>query len=132
MKKNNGFIKRRIIVIALSVITVTSFATMSFTAASAAKTTSIISAVVNKNTHSLLSNSTKSQKQAIKDIKAIKQSIEEYKEKAHRKLKKLKSRSAKDTIEKYATSGLEAVNNIVRRICKCSQVSSQSFYRTAE
>lgn len=114
MKKNNGFIKRRIIAIALSVITVTSFATMSFTTASAAKTTSTISAVVNKNTHSLLSNSTKSQKQAIKDIKAIKQSIEEYKEKSAQEAKEAKIKKRKDTIEKYATSGLEAVNNIVK------------------
>lgn len=69
MKKQTGTIKRRIIAIALSVITLSSFATMSLTTASAATSSQTISAVVNKNTVNLLKVSTTAEKQAIKDIK---------------------------------------------------------------
>ena len=65
MKKQTGTIKRRIIAIALSVITLSSFATMSLTTASAAKTTTTISTTLNKNrTHNLLNISKKEEKRA--------------------------------------------------------------------
>ena len=114
MKKQTGTIKRRIIAIALSVITLSSFATMSLTTASAATSSQTISAVVNKNTVNLLKGSTATEKQAIKDIKEIKKFVDDYKAESEKTSKKEKLQKRNDRIEKYVTSGVEAVNNIAK------------------
>ena len=114
MKKNNGFLKRRIIAIALSVITLSSFATMSLTTASAATSSQTISAVVNKNTNAALGNSTSAQKQAIKDIKEIKRFVDDYKQKSTQEAKDAKISKRKDKVAGYATKAIEAVDNIVK------------------
>lgn len=114
MKKKESNIKRRIIAIALSVITLSSFATMSLTTASAATSSQTISAVVNKNTVNLLKGSTATEKQAIKDIKEIKKFVDDYKAESEKTSKKEKLQKRNDRIEKYVTSGVEAVNNIAK------------------
>ena len=115
MKKTNGFMKRRLIAIALSVITVTSFATMSFTTASAAKTTTTISATLNKNkTHNLLNSSKKEEKRAIRNIKEIKQAIDDYKAKSAQEAKEAKAEKRKEKMQKYATQNLSALTNVVK------------------
>lgn len=114
MKKQTGTIKRRLIAIALSVITLSSFATMSLTTASAATSSQTISAVVNKNTVNLLKVSTTAEKQALKDIKEIKKFVDDYKAESEKTSKKEKLQKRNDRIEKYVTSGVEAVNNIAK------------------
>ena len=114
MKKKESNIKRRIIAIALSVITLSSFATMSLTTASAATSSQTISAVVNKNTVNLLKGSTATEKQAIKDIKEIKKFVDDYKAESEKTSRKEKLQKRNDRIEKYVTSGVEAVNNIAK------------------
>lgn len=115
MKKTNGFMKRRLIAIALSIITVTSFATMSFTTASAAKTTTTISATLNKNrTYNLLNSSKKEEKRAIKNIKEIKKAIDEYKAKSAQEAKEAKEANRKEKMQKYATKNLSALTNVVK------------------
>lgn len=114
MKKKENNIKKRVIAIALSVITLSSFATMSFTTASAATSSQTINAVVHENTNRLINNSTKSQKQAIKDIKEIKKFVDDYKKKSEQESKEAKIKKRKEKIEKYATAGVNAVNNIVK------------------
>lgn len=115
MKKTNGFMKRRLIAIALSVITLTSFATMSLTTASAAKTTTTISATLNKNrTHNLLNSSKKEEKRAIRNIKEIKQAIDEYKVKSAQEAKEAKEAKRKEKMQKYATQNLSALTNVVK------------------
>ena len=114
MKKKESNIKRRIIAIALSVITLSSFATMSLTTASAATSSQTISAVVNKNTVNLLKVSTTAEKQAIKDIKEIKKFVDDYKAESEKTSRKEKLQKRNDRIEKYVTSGVEAVNNIAK------------------
>ena len=114
MKKKESNIKRRIIAIALSVITLSSFATMSLTTASAATSSQTISAVVNKNTVNLLKVSTTAEKQALKDIKEIKKFVDDYKAESEKTSKKEKLQKRNDRIEKYVTSGVEAVNNIAK------------------
>ncbi|MGN0455485.1 MAG: hypothetical protein ACI4F2_01325 [Acutalibacteraceae bacterium] len=114
MKKNNGFLKRRIIAIALSVITLSSFATMSLTTASAATSPQTISAVVNKNTVNLLKGSTTAEKQALKDIKEIKRFVDDYKQKSTQEAKDAKISKRKDKVAGYATKAIETVDNIVK------------------
>lgn len=115
MKKTNGFMKRRLIAIALSVITLTSFASMSFTTASAAKTTTKISATLNKNrTHNLLNSSKKEEKRAIRNIKEIKQAIDDYKAKSAKEAKEAKEAKRKEKMQKYATKNLSALTNVVK------------------
>ncbi|MGN1432702.1 MAG: right-handed parallel beta-helix repeat-containing protein [Ruminococcus sp.] len=115
MKKANGFMKRRLIAIALSVITVTSFATMSFTTASAAKTTSTISTTLNKNkTSNLLNVSKKEEKQAIRNIKQIKQAIDDYKAKSAQEAKEAKAEKRKEKMQNYASKNLSALTNVVK------------------
>lgn len=87
---------------------------MSLTTASAATSSQTISAIVNKNTNAALGNSTSAQKQALKDIKEIKRFVDDYKAESEKESKKAKEQKRKDRIEKYTTSGLEAVNNIVK------------------
>lgn len=115
MRKNNGFLKRRIIAIALSVITLSSFATMSLTTASAAKTTTTISATLNKNrTHNLLNITKKEEKRAIRNIKEIKQAIDDYKAKSAKEAKEAKEKKRKEKMQKYATKNLSALTNVVK------------------
>lgn len=115
MKKTNGFMKKRLIAIALSVITLSSFATMSLTTASAAKTTTTISATLNKNrTHNLLNISKKEEKRAIRNIKEIKQAIDDYKAKSAKEAKEAKEAKRKEKMQKYATKNLSALTNVVK------------------
>ena len=115
MKKKESNIKRRIIAIALSVITLSSFATMSLTTASAAKTTTTISATLDKNrTHNLLNITKKEEKRAIRNIKEIKQAIDDYKAKSAKEAKEAKEKKRKETMQKYATKNLSALTNEVK------------------
>lgn len=115
MKKTNRFMKKRLIAIALSVITLSSFATMSFTTASAAKTTTTISTTLNKNrTHNLLNISKKEEKRAIRNIKEIKQAIDDYKAKSAKEAKEAKEAKRKEKMQKYATKNLSALTNVVK------------------
>lgn len=114
MKKQTGTIKRRIIAIALSAVALSSVATMTLTTVSAAAPSQTIGTVMNKNSVNLLKGSTTAEKQAIKDIKEIKKFVDDYKAESEKTSKKEKLQKRNDRIEKYVTSGVEAVNNIAK------------------